>query len=236
MIALVAALVLLVASVVFAGFAYANRDGKTPTASISSLEPSEDRPSPAPSSSDTPSPEWDPDSFEIPEGYLGVASLGALTREPGSPFEPYQGPEASNALAVDMHAHAYSITETWTAYFAVGKFDSSLVPYNADDLAGTAEAAVEAWADSSAFGGVTGLETDHVATDKTTIDGRPGVLTSSLFSWESSEYTTDTFESVFLLLVDVDGEGWVGFASVPESAQDHLGLATQALVNTTFAY
>lgn len=179
---------------------------------------------------------FDPDDFEIPDGHLGVASLGALTAEPGTPFSWYAGPGSRNPVASDVHAYSYAVNDAWIAYVAVGKLSSGAVDYDPEDIEQSAEDVVDARINGGAFSSVEGMESSLVSTNKLVIGGRTGALTSSVVTWETSGSSDDSYEVVYLLLVDVEGEAWVGLASIPESADEYADAATLALVDTTFAY
>lgn len=232
-----AALTLLVAVAITFGYVITqNEDPPDQAAQISpapTTTPAEESPEPpAPS----PPPEFDPDEFEIPAGYLGVQSIGALTREPDG-FEEYSGPAEATQVAVDAHTYNYQTHDGWMSLVTVGVFDTNGVVLDTEDLEGTAEAALEAWAHSSAFSSVSGMTIEWVGTESIPVDGKTGAMTAALLQWDPGDYTHETLEAVQVILVEIDETtAWIGLASVAESHFDsHYEAAGFALINTTFA-
>ncbi|MCH7229314.1 hypothetical protein L0U85_00315 [Glycomyces sp. L485] len=232
-----AALTLVVAVAITLVYVVSEDEGPAGQAAQISLAPStspaEESPEPA---APSPSPEFDPDEFEIPAGYLGVRSLGALTREPDG-FEEYAGPAEATQVSVDAHTYNYQTHDGWMSSVSVGVFDANGVVLDTDDLEGTAEAALEAWAHSSAFEQVSGMTIEWVDTQLLPVDGKTGAMTAAMLRWDPGDHTQDTSEAVQLILVEIDETtAWIGLASVTESHFDsHYEAATFALINTTFA-
>jgi hypothetical protein len=176
------------------------------------------------------------DGGEAPLGEgLTVSSLGAVTPLPGDPWEFYNGPGGSGQLSTDSHSYYIPHTSSWISYLEVGVLDSSYFPYDPADLTGSANTAMDAWTTSSAFGTTEGLQISETTLTETEVDGRPAALAETTISWTSSSSTSDLYEDVAILLVDVDGvNGFVGMASVPESGTDSRQAAIDALLATTF--
>jgi len=182
------------------------------------------------------SDEEDEDDGVAPLGEgLTVSSLGAVTPLPGDPWEFYSGPGGTGRLSTDSHSYYIPHTSSWISYLEVGVLDSSYFPYDPADLPGSAGAAMDAWAVSSAFGSTEGLQIGETTLTETEVDGRPAALAETTVSWTSSPSTPDLYEDIAILLVDVDGvNGFVGLASVPESGTDARQAAIDALLATTF--
>jgi hypothetical protein len=240
-VAVAATLTLVAALAITAGYlALADRGGSGSAAVISappspSESPSES-PSPEPEPEPEPTPEYDPDEFAIPAGYMGVRTVGALTRVPDG-FVEFAGPADATTIAVDAHVYHHQTQDGWHSVVFVGVLDANGVLYDPDDLEGTAEAALDAWANSSAFSSVSGLTVTPVDTALIPIDGKTGALTSALLTWDDAANTADESEAVQLLLVGIDRTtAWVGVVSVTDSHFDsHYEAGAFALINTTFA-
>ncbi|HEU5128692.1 MAG TPA: hypothetical protein VFU12_11945 [Glycomyces sp.] len=171
----------------------------------------------------------------LPDDGLTVSSLGSVTPLPGDPWEFYDGPGFAGRLSSDSHAYYIPHTSSWISYLEVGMVDASYFPYDPADLPGSASAAMEAWTAGFAFGSTEGLQVGETTLTDTEVDGRPAVLAETTVSWTSSTSTTDLYEDIAILLVDVDGaNGFFGMASVPESGTDARQAGIDALLGTVF--
>ncbi len=158
-----------------------------------------------------------------------------MTPLPGDPWEFYDGPGFAGRLSSDSHAYYIPHTSSWISYLEVGMVDASYFPYDPADLPGSASAAMEAWTAGFAFGSTEGLQVGETTLTDTEVDGRPAVLAETTVSWTSSTSTTDLYEDIAILLVDVDGaNGFFGMASVPESGTDARQAGIDALLGTVF--
>ncbi|WP_100444818.1 hypothetical protein [Glycomyces xiaoerkulensis] len=190
-----------------------------------------------PTADPTSNSECDPDRFEIPAGYLGVASLCALTRAPEQLAE-CAPPGGATALAVDAHTFCYEDEEGHYSELTVGVWDVSGVVLDPDDLEGTAEATVAAWADTADFEHASGLEIDWTSTRATPFDvDKTGVMSAAGFEWDGSTRTDDTFAVVQVVIVELDrSTAWIGLMNLAGSHFDEfLDPVGAAMVNTTFA-
>jgi len=178
-----------------------------------------------------------PRTMEIPEGYLGVASLGALTPDPGSPWAPYAGPGADELLAEDAHALEVRHTSTWISYFMVGRLGEFGLVSDPEDLRRTAAEIVDTWVFDYPYSGTTGLARSEPVLTETRVDSHPAVLLETRVTWETLDSSPDMYEDVALLLVD-PGEGgiFLGVAAVPESGAAAYEGAVDALMRTTFRH
>lgn len=175
-----------------------------------------------------PPPEPDTDA-------LTVASLGAVTPNPGASWEFYDGPGANGNLSTDAHAYYIRHTDSWISYLEVGMVNSAYLAYDPADLRGSADGAMDTWTSGFAFGSTEDLEVAATTLTDVEVDGRPGVLAETTVSWTSSEHTPDLYEDIAILMVDVDGvNGFIGLASVPESGTEARQAAIDALLATTF--
>ncbi|THV24356.1 hypothetical protein [Glycomyces paridis] len=165
---------------------------------------------------------------------LTVASLGAVTPLPSEEWLPYAGPGTSDGLLLDAHISIIQHTDVWISYFGVGVFSSLEAPYDPADLNATAEGAAAYWLDG-AFGSVTDYQQGEITYTEVEVDGRPGVLAEWRNSWAESSSTPDLYEDTAILVVDVDGvNGFIGVASVSESATDEYAPAVDAILATVF--
>lgn len=164
-----------------------------------------------------------------------VESLGAVTPAPGEPWEHYMGPGETGNLSEDTDSYYIQHTESWISYMEVGLASALYAPYDPADLRGSALEALTFWTSSTAFSSTEGLTvTDPVLTDAE-VDGRPAVTAEATISWAGTSSTTDLYEEVTIVLVDVDGvNGFLGLASVPESGTPDKPAAIDALLATTF--
>lgn len=182
-------------------------------------------------------PSLEPREMEIPDGHMGVRSLGALTPIPEEGWSPYAGPGADELLAEDAHAVFVSHTDRWISYLMVGRLGEFGLEAEPEDLSATATEIVETWVFDYPYSGTTGLAmSDPVLTD-TTVDSQPAVLLETRVTWDSLDSSPDTYEDVALLLVD-PGEGgiFLGVAAVPESGTHRFERAVDALMATTFQH
>ncbi|HEU5126913.1 MAG TPA: hypothetical protein VFU12_02900 [Glycomyces sp.] len=178
-----------------------------------------------------------PQSMEIPEGYLGVASLGALTPDPGPPWTPYAGPGADELLAEDAHALEVRHTSTWISYFMVGRLGEFGLVSDPEDLRLTAAEIVDTWVFDYPYSGTTGLARSEPVLTDTRVDSHPAVLLETRVTWDSLDSSPDGYEDVALLLVDPGEDGiFLGVAAVPESGAGAYAGAVDALMQTTFRH
>lgn len=178
-----------------------------------------------------------PRTLEIPEGHLGVASLGALTPAPGSPWSPYVGPGSDELLADDAHALEIRHTTTWISYFMVGRLGEFGLVSDPEHLPQTAVEIVDTWVFDYPYRGTTGLERSEPALTETRVDGHPAVLLETRVTWDTLDSSPDMYEDLALLLVD-PGEGgiFLGVAAVPESGEAQYEAAVDSLMRTTFRH
>lgn len=178
-----------------------------------------------------------PHAMEIPDGYLGVASLGALTPAPGPPWTEYVGPGAEELLAEDAHAMNIQHTATWISYLMVGRLGEFALVADPENLSETAAEIVDTWVFDYPYSGTTGLERSEPVLTETRVDSHPAVLLETRVAWDTLDSSPDTYEDVALLLVD-PGEGgiFLGVAAVPESGTANYEGAVDALMRTTFRH
>lgn len=178
-----------------------------------------------------------PRTMEIPEGYLAVVSLGALTPDPGSPWTPYAGPGADELLAEDAHALEIRHTSTWISYFMVGRLGEFGLVSDPEDLRRTAAEIVDTWVFDYPYSGTTGLARSEPVLTDTRVDSHPAVLLETRVTWETLGSSPDMYEDVALLLVDPGEDGiFLGVAAVPESGTAAYEGAVDALMRTTFRH
>jgi hypothetical protein len=164
-----------------------------------------------------------------------VESLGAVTPAPGEPWMYYAGPAVQGRASDDSSAHFIPHTDDWISYMEVGLATGVYAPYDPADLGGSAVAALEAWTGGGAFSSADGVEMSEPTVTETEVDGLPAVMAEMTVSWSSITSTSDTYEDVTVVLVDVDGvTGFIGLMSVPESGTDAKQAAVDALLATTF--
>ncbi|MCH7231978.1 hypothetical protein L0U85_14100 [Glycomyces sp. L485] len=178
-----------------------------------------------------------PRAMEIPEGHLGVVSLGALTPHPGTPWSDYAGPGADELLADDAHALAIRHTDRWISYFMVGRLGEFGLIAEPENLRRAAVEIVDTWVFDYPYSGTTGLEMSDPKLTETVVDSQPAVLLETRVTWDTLDSSPDAFEDLALLLVD-PGEGgiFLGVAAVPESGTAHYEAAVDALMRTTFRH
>ncbi|WP_026928970.1 hypothetical protein [Glycomyces tenuis] len=178
-----------------------------------------------------------PQAMEIPEGYLGVASLGALTPAPGQPWVEYAGPGADELLAEDAHAMEIQHTATWISYLMVGRLGEFGLVADPENLRQTAVEIVDTWVFDYPYSGTTGLERSEPVLTETRVDSHPAVLLETRVTWDTLDSSPDTYEDVALLLVDPGEDGiFLGVAAVPESGTANYAGAVDALMRTTFQH
>ncbi|WP_026922733.1 hypothetical protein [Glycomyces arizonensis] len=178
-----------------------------------------------------------PQTMEIPDGYLGVASLGALTPAPGPPWAPYAGPGADELLAEDAHALEIQHTATWISYLMVGRLGEFGLVADPENLREAAAEIVDTWVFDYPYSGTTGLERSEPVLTDTRVDSHPAVLLETRVTWDTLDASPDMYEDVALLLVDPGEEGiFLGVAAVPESGTAHYAGAVDALMQTTFRH
>ncbi|MCD0443583.1 hypothetical protein LO763_08070 [Glycomyces sp. A-F 0318] len=176
------------------------------------------------------------ESAPAPSGTsLTVPSIGSLTPIPGEEWVYTAGPGASDELMADAEIYTIQHTEYWISYLGVGLYSSAAAAFDPADLNASAESAAAVWLDG-AFDSTEGYEQGEIAYTEVEVDGRPGVLAEWRNSWTSAgEYTTDLYEDTAILVVDVDGvNGFIGVASVSESATASYAPAVDALLATDF--
>lgn len=166
---------------------------------------------------------------------LTVPSLGSLTPIPGEEWTYTAGPGASDALMSDAEIYTIQHTETWISYLGVGLYSSAAAVFDPADLNASAASAAAVWLDG-AFDSTQGYQQGEITYTAVEVDGRPGVLAEWRNSWTSAEPdTTDLYEDTAILVVDVDGvNGFIGVASVSESATASYAPAVDALLATDF--
>lgn len=178
-----------------------------------------------------------PRTMEIPEGYLGVVSLGALTPDPGPPWTPYAGPGADELLAEDAHALEVRHTSTWISYFMVGRLGEFGLVSDPEDLRRTAAEIVDTWVFDYPYSGTTGLARSEPVLTDTRVDSHPAVLLETRVTWDTLDSSPDMYEDLALLLVDPGEDGiFLGVAAVPESGSAAYAGAVDALMQTTFRH
>lgn len=179
--------------------------------------------------------EPDEESAPAPSGtHLEVASLGSVTPIPGEGWTPYYGPGEAYGLLNDSEGYFLPHGGDWISYFGVGLFNSVEAPYDPADLNATAAGAAVVW-QGDGFESVEGYQQSDITYTEVEVDGRPGVLAEWRNSWTSSADTADLYEDTAILVVDVDGvNGFVGLASVSESAEALYAPAVEALLATDF--
>lgn len=188
--------------------------------------------------SEEPEDETEPSEEEPgsePEGdTIPIESLGAQIPFPSEAWQPTFGPGEDNEDMSDSGGLAIQYEENWYATFQVGQYAVVELPYDSADIAGTATELARFWAEQSAASGTSGEYTDP-ETRELTVDGRSAVIAESTASWETSEYTSDTYEHVVVFLVDVDGiNALYGTAWVPESAESEYENVLSAFETTSF--
>ncbi|GAB3646216.1 hypothetical protein [Glycomyces tarimensis] len=178
-----------------------------------------------------------PQTMEIPEGYLGVVSLGALTPDPGTPWSLYSGPGADELLAEDAHALKIQHTDTWISYLMVGRLGEFGLVSDPENLSRTAAEIVDTWVFDYPYAGTTGLERSEPVLTETVVDSHPAVLLETRVTWDTLDSSPDAYEDVALLLVDPGDDGiFLGVAAVPESGTAQYEEAVDALMRTTFQH
>ena len=197
-----------------------------------SRPPAADRP--AAGGAETSAP---PQELEIPDGYLGVRSLGALTPIPQDGWHDYTGPGSDELLAEDAHAMSVPHGGNWISYLMVGRLGEFALDADPEDLRTTASEIVDTWVFDYPYSGSTGLTRSEPELTDTVVDSFPAVLLETRVSWDAIDSSPDDFEDVALLLVD-PGEGgiFLGVAAVPESGTQRYEPAVEALLETTFQH
>jgi hypothetical protein len=166
--------------------------------------------------------------------HLAVASLGSVTPIPGEDWAPMYGPGEAYGLMNDSEGYLVSHGGDWISYFGVGVFNGALAPYDPTDLTTTATNASVVWL-ADGFDTVEGYQQGEITYTEVEVDGRPGVLAEWRNAWTSSADTADLYEDTAILVVDVDGvNGFVGVASVSQSAETMYAPAVEALLATDF--
>ncbi|MEU5154430.1 hypothetical protein [Glycomyces sp. NPDC021274] len=166
--------------------------------------------------------------------HLAVHSLGSVTPIPGEGWAPYFGPGEAYGLLDDSEGYALDHGNQWISFFGVGVYNGAVAPYDPADLNASAVGAAEAWL-ADGFDTVEGYQMSEIVYTEVEVDGRPGVLAEWRNSWTASPDTADLFEDTAILVVDVDGvNGFIGLASVSESAEPLYAPAVEALLATDF--
>ncbi|MFC4336096.1 hypothetical protein [Salininema proteolyticum] len=175
-------------------------------------------------------------AFEIPQGYLGVETLGALTPRPEGPWIDYLPAGSKDNFSTDTQAINLQHTGNWISYVSVGQYSQLSLEADTDDIEDAADKALSAWTYGSSFECTKGAEYSPVEVTYTRVDGFPAALATTKITWDDGgSCTTDTFEDVALLLVELeDGEVFAGTASIPESGTEYYDAALDALLQTTF--
>lgn len=177
----------------------------------------------------------EPEDPAGPSGtHLAVPSLGSATPIPGEGWTPFFGPGEPYGLLDDAEGYYLPHGNDWISFFGVGLFNGGVAPYDPADMNASAVAAAEAWL-ADGFDTVEGYQMGEIAYTEVEVDGRPGVLAEWRNSWTASPDTEDLFEDTAILVVDVDGvNGFIGIASVSESAETMYDPAVEALLATDF--
>ncbi|MDN3240784.1 hypothetical protein [Glycomyces tritici] len=177
----------------------------------------------------------EPEAPAGPSGtHLEVPALGSVTPIPGEGWGPYFGPGEAYGLLDDAEGYFLPHGNEWISFFGVGVYNGAVAPYDATDLNASAAAAAETWL-ADGFDTVTGYQMSEIVYTEVEVDGRPGVLAEWRNSWTESPDTEDLFEDTAIVVVDVDGvNGFIGLASVSESAESLYGPAVEALLATDF--
>lgn len=175
------------------------------------------------------------ESAPVPSGtHLAVASLGSVTPIPGEGWTWMYGPGEPYGLMNDSEGYFLPHGGDWISYFGVGVFNGAAAPYDPTDLNTTAASAAEVWL-ADGFDTVEGYQRGEITYTAVEVDGRPGVLAEWRNAWTSSPDTADLYEDTAVLVVDVDGvNGFVGVASVSQSAETMYAPAVEALLATDF--
>ncbi|GAB3219073.1 hypothetical protein GCM10027447_00990 [Glycomyces halotolerans] len=182
-------------------------------------------------------PSLEPEAMEIPDGHLGVRSLGALTPIPDDGWFDYRGPGADELLAEDAHAVSVSHTDTWISYMMVGRLGEFGLNADPEDLHGTATEIIDTWVFDYPYSSATNVARSEPVLTDTVVDSHPAVLLETRVTWDSLENSPDTYEDVALLLVDPGDDGiFLGVAAVPESGSHRFEPAVEALLATTFQH
>lgn len=175
--------------------------------------------------------------LEIPDGYLGVRSLGALTPIPQDGWHEHRGPGADELLAEDAHALQVSHGDNWISYLMVGRLGEFALNADPEDLRSTATEIVDTWVFDYPYSGTTGLTRSEPELTDTVVDAYPAVLLETRVSWDTLESSPDAYEDLALLLVNSgDGGIFLGVAAVPESGTQRFEPAVDALLETTFQH
>lgn len=166
---------------------------------------------------------------------MPVESLGAQIPVPSDQWELQFGPGDETAADInDAVGYIIQYEENWYATLQVGQYAVTGLPFDSADMAATATELARFWAEQSAASGTDGEYTDPAVTELT-VDGHDAVLAESTATWGTSEYTSDTSETVIIFLVDVDGvNALYGSAHVPESAEGEYDPVIAAFEGTTF--
>lgn len=166
--------------------------------------------------------------------HLAVHSLDSVTPIPGEDWAPFYGPGESYGLLNDSEGYSLDHGNEWISFFGVGLFNGVLAPYDPTDLNTTATVAAAVWLENG-FDTVEGFQAGEIAYTEVEVDGRPGVLAEWRNSWTAAPDTADLYEDTAILVVDVDGvNGFVGLASVSQSAEAMYPAAVEALLATDF--
>ncbi|WP_199034551.1 hypothetical protein [Glycomyces salinus] len=178
-----------------------------------------------------------PQELEIPDGYLGVRSLGALTPIPQDGWHAYAGPGSDELLAEDAHAMSVSHGNNWISYFMVGRLGEFALNADPEDLRSTATEIVDTWVFDYPYSGTTGLTRSEPELTDLVVDTHPAVLLETRVSWDSLDSSPDEYEDLALLLVNPGDDGiFLGVAAVPESGTQRFEPAVEALLDTTFQH
>ena len=155
----------------------------------------------------SPSADWGPVAFESGDGYASVGSSGCHVQH-----------------------------ETSMSYIETGTLDPENY-YDPSRLGETSAYVATWWAESERVAGadVQGKEVGTPEVGELDFNGHAAGLTELRVTWEPAAGTTNSYEDVSVLVVDIDGStALVVLVSIPQEGEGLYDEASQAILATTF--